>query len=136
MPLTRQAMHDAGETIHIALWPTVHEMHQVASRHYAFEGRCFVVAVGQIMRVKDIPPELDVPTELEKEPNDFLLNGGSAIIAPNGFYDMKPRFGEEGILMHTIEDLERAFREKITLDVTGHYQRRDIFDLKVNRTRL
>jgi nitrilase len=39
MPLARQAMHDTGEDIHVAAWPTVHEMHQVASRQYAFERR-------------------------------------------------------------------------------------------------
>lgn len=27
MPLVRQALHESGEDIHIALWPTVHEMH-------------------------------------------------------------------------------------------------------------
>lgn len=30
MPLTRQAMHDEAEDIHFALWPTVHEIHQIA----------------------------------------------------------------------------------------------------------
>ncbi|MEO7713669.1 MAG: nitrilase-related carbon-nitrogen hydrolase, partial [Gemmatimonadaceae bacterium] len=39
MPLARQALHEQGEDVHAALWPTVHEMHQVASRQYAFEGR-------------------------------------------------------------------------------------------------
>jgi predicted amidohydrolase len=46
MPLARQALHDSGEDIHVAVWPTAHEMLQVASRHYAFEGRCFVVVAG------------------------------------------------------------------------------------------
>lgn len=135
MPLTRQTMHDAGELIHIALWPAVHEMHQIASRQYAFEGRCFVIAVGQIMRVKDIPPELEIPKHLKETPNDFLLNGGSAIIAPDGFYDMKPRYDTEGIFIHEIDDLDQAFRERMTLDVTGHYQRKDVFELRVNRGR-
>ncbi len=35
-------MHVTGEQIHAALWPTVTAIHLVASRHYAFEGRCFV----------------------------------------------------------------------------------------------
>ena len=56
MPLARQALHNAGEDIHVAVWPTVHEMHQIASRHYAFEARCFVLAAGLVMRVKDLPP--------------------------------------------------------------------------------
>ena len=42
MPLSRQTMHMAGEDIHIAVWPTVHEVHQMASLHYAFEGKCYV----------------------------------------------------------------------------------------------
>ncbi|MDP9380557.1 MAG: carbon-nitrogen hydrolase family protein, partial [Chloroflexota bacterium] len=38
MPMARQALHTSGEHIHVSVWPTVHEMHQIASRHYAFEG--------------------------------------------------------------------------------------------------
>ena len=129
-------MHNTGELIHIALWPAVHEMHQIASRQYAFEGRCFVVAVGQIMRVKDIPPELEVPSHLKGNPNEFLLNGGSAIISPDGLYDMKPKFDMEGLFIHEIDDLDKAFRERMTLDVTGHYQRKDVFDLRVNKERI
>ena len=59
MPLARQAMHDSGEDIHVALWPTAHEMLQVASRHYAFEGRCFVLAAGSLMRASSLPAELE-----------------------------------------------------------------------------
>ena len=59
MPLARQALHDSGEDIHIAAWPTVKEMLQIASRHYAFEGRCFVLAAGSLMRASALPPELE-----------------------------------------------------------------------------
>lgn len=55
MPLTRQAMLEEREDLHLAVWPAVNELHQLASRHYAFEGRCYVVAAGQILRVRDIP---------------------------------------------------------------------------------
>jgi nitrilase len=55
MPLARQHMHNLGEQIHVAVWPTVTEMHQIASQHYAFEGRCFVLAVGQIMKASSLP---------------------------------------------------------------------------------
>src|SRR5207247_2305985 len=57
MPLARQALHDSGEDVHVAAWPTVHEMHQVASRHYAFEGRCYVLAGGSLMRTSALPPD-------------------------------------------------------------------------------
>ncbi|MEK7254463.1 MAG: carbon-nitrogen hydrolase family protein [Bacteroidota bacterium] len=131
MPLARQALHNCGELIHLALFPSVHEMHQVASRQYAFEGRCFVIAAGQMMRVKDIPPELEVPENLRNEPEDWLLNGGSCVIAPDGFYDLKPQFGKEKIVYHTMSDLDHVRRERLTLDVSGHYSRPDIFKFEV-----
>ena len=59
MPLARQALHDSGEDIHVAAWPMVHEMHQVASRQYAFEGRCFVIASGALMRASALPSTLE-----------------------------------------------------------------------------
>lgn len=58
MPLARMAMHNSGEQIHIVAWPTVHDLHQLASRHYAFEARCFVLAAGLLMRGVDLPAEL------------------------------------------------------------------------------
>ena len=91
MPHNRQALHDMGEHIHIALWPKVHEMHQVASRQYAFEGRCFVLAAGQLLQAKDIPSELELPEHPTENPEQFVLNGGRCIIGPNGFYIEEPR---------------------------------------------
>ncbi|MCX7056485.1 MAG: carbon-nitrogen hydrolase family protein, partial [Proteobacteria bacterium] len=35
MPLARFAMHAMHEAVHVAAWPDVSEMHQLASRHYA-----------------------------------------------------------------------------------------------------
>lgn len=54
MPLLRAAMHQQNELIHVAQWPTVKEMNQVASRQYAFEGQCFVIAAGSILAKKEI----------------------------------------------------------------------------------
>ncbi len=135
MPLARQAMHDSSEHIHIAVWPWVHDIHQLASRHYAFEGRCYVVAVGQILRVKELPKELKLPPHLENRPEEFLLRGGSCIIAPNGKYILEPRLEEEGIIIHEITDLERVYKERMTLDTSGHYSRPDVFTFAVNRKR-
>ncbi len=132
MPLARQALHDSGEHLHVAVWPTVHEMHQLASRHYAFEARCFVLAAGLIMRVKDLPNELSVAPELAATPDAFVLRGGSAIIGPDGKYIVEPVFEEEAIITADL-DLNTVDREKMTLDVSGHYSRPDIFDFQVAR---
>ena len=132
MPLPRQTLHDAGEQIHVAAWPTVRAIHQVASRHYAFEGRCFVLAAGSILRVSDLPPQLETLPELA--PSDLLLRGGSAIYGPDGAALAGPCFDEETIL-HASLDLTQIARESMTLDVSGHYARPDVFTLTVNRTR-
>lgn len=131
MPLTRQAMHDDGEHIHVALWPTVHDMHQVASRHYAFEGKTFVIAVGQLLQVKELGTDMQarLDSKLRKQPNTFLLKGGSAVIHPNGQYVLDPVFEERGVFMVEI-DPDECMGERMTLDVSGHYQRADVFDFR------
>jgi len=134
MPLARQALHDSGEEIHVAGWPGVHEMHQVASRSYGFEGRCFVLAVGSILRVGDMPAELPPRPERGRDPQAFLIRGGSAIIAPNGRYLAGPVYDEETVLVADC-DLSEITRESLTLDVSGHYSRPDVFEFRVRRER-
>jgi len=101
MPLARAAMHAKHETIHIAQWPSVHELHQLASRHYAFEGQCFVVAAGCVLSRADIiegfnslgQPDSGALELLEAIPGaeeDLVLRGGSAVIAPNSDYVKGP----------------------------------------------
>jgi nitrilase len=131
MPLARQAMHDAGEAIHVAAWPGVQEIHQVASRHYAFEGRCFVIAVGSILRLADWPPELPPAEPYANDPSGLAIKGGSAIIAPDGRYLAGPVYDSEALVVADC-DLDEITREALTLDVSGHYSRPDVLELKVN----
>ena len=130
MPLARQAMHIAGEQIHVGVFPTVHEMHQITCRQYAFEGRCFVLAVGSIMLAEDIPEEF--PLTAGTDPASRLLRGGSCVISPDGSYMVEPVFDVETIVTAEI-DLSIIDREKMTLDVSGHYHRPDVFDFNVKR---
>ena len=130
MPLARQAMHEAGEHLHVAVFPEVHEMHQIASRQYAFEGRCFVLAVGLLMPARDLPGGLTMPAALAGTPDKLILRGGSSIIAPDGAYVVEPVFDDERVIIATL-DLTAIDRERMTLDVTGHYARPDVFDFRV-----
>jgi nitrilase len=121
MPLARTAMHQAGEQVHIAVWPTANEMAQLASRHYAFEGRCFVLTVGLMM------PTTDMPAELPHTVTDtWVERGGSAIIAPDASYIVEPIYDREELIIANL-DLTMIDRESMALDVTGHYSRPDIF---------
>ncbi len=133
MPLARHAMHVAGEQVHAALWPEVEEIHQVASRHYAFEARCFVVAVGSVLRRDQVPADLEIFRGDGIDPREHLLAGGSAIIGPDGNYLAGPAGAEETILYADL-DTSRIAAEHQTFDPVGHYARPDVFGVTINTT--
>ena len=132
MPLARQALHESGEDIHVAVWPTAHEMHQVASRQYAFEARCFVLAAGALMRASALPPELEAHPERVTAPEQWVLRGGSAIVGPDGRYVVEPVYDAPRVLVAEL-DLGRIREESMTLDVAGHYHRPELFDFRAVR---
>jgi predicted amidohydrolase len=129
MPLARQALHEDAEQIHIAVWPQVKEMNLIASRHYAFEGRCFVLVAGALMRASALPAELEADPRMVSGPDALVLRGGSCIVAPDGSLIADPVYNREGVVYGEI-DLARSVEEAMTLDVTGHYARPDCFRLQ------
>ncbi len=139
MPLARAAMHAKHEAIHTAQYPTVHERHQIASRQYAFEGQCFVLASGCVLTKKEAlegfetlkTDDKEVFALLESMRNDRLLRGGSAIILPNISYLIEPVFDKSGILYGDL-DLGLTKQGNLFLDTDGHYSRPDVFELRVN----
>jgi nitrilase len=134
MPLSRQALHDSGEDIHLALWPSMNRIHEIASCHYALEGRCYVIAAAQILRAADFPAGLRVPEALSKDLSQLVLRGGSCVIAPDGSFVVEPVFDKELTIICEV-DIKKNIRERMTLDTSGHYQRRDVFDFSVDRSR-
>lgn len=132
MPAARQVLHEQGELFHIAAWPHGKERHQIASRHYAFEGRAFVLAAAMFLRKDMFPKDYELSWELETLP-DVLIDGGSAVIGPDGEYIVPPVTGREELIVADL-DPQRAIEESLTLDVAGHYSRPDVFTLDVRRT--
>ena len=132
MPLARQAMHESAEQIHVAAWPSVRDMYQVASRHYAFEGRCFVLAVGQLIAARDLPVELELPEGLRDNPDVLVVNGGTCIFGPDGALLAGPVFDREETVIVDLP-LDRIAEESMALDVTGHYNRPDLFEFRLRR---
>lgn len=135
-PLARQALHESGEDVHVAVWSAVmgvNEMHQEASRCYAFEARCHVLAAGQLMRASALPPELEPSPAKVSGPDQWLLRGGSAIIGPDGSYLAGPLYDEPGVLVAEL-DFRRNREESMTLDVSGHYQRPELFEFRVRES--
>jgi predicted amidohydrolase len=142
MPLARAAMQARRETIHVAQWPAVKELHHVASRHYAFEAQCFVVAAGCVLSRGEILQgfrSLDQPDNaalelLESMPGadeELVLKGGSAVIAPDTSYVTGPVY-DEACMLYADVQLGRIAEGHLALDTQGHYSRPDVFHLQVN----
>lgn len=137
MPLARAAMHNLGEDVHVAAWPTVRESHQIASRHYAMEGRCFVLAAGLVQVKDDLLDGLErvggsaaARELLEAIPGEVLNKGGSLIAAPDTRVIAQAGEGEETLLAEL--DLAEVAAGLASLDTDGHYARPDVFELRVD----
>jgi predicted amidohydrolase len=137
MPLARAAMHNLGEDVHIAAWPTVRESHAIASRHYAMEGRCFVLAAGLVQTRDDLFDGLErvggnaaARELLESIPGEVLNRGGSLIAAPDARVIAQAGEGEETLFAQL--DLAEVAEGLANLDTDGHYSRADVFELTVD----
>lgn len=137
MPLARAAMHNLGEDVHVSAWPTVRESYAIASRHYAMEGRCFVLAAGLVQHRDDLFDGLDrvggnaeARELLEAISAEVLNRGGSLIAAPDTRVIAQAGEGEETLFVEL--DLAEVAEGLANLDTDGHYARPDVFELTVD----
>jgi nitrilase len=142
-PLSKYAMYAQNEQVHVAAWPSFSlyrgaayalgaEVNNAASRIYAVEGQCFVLAP-----CATVSPEMvqllcgDDPTK-----KALLLEGGgfAAIYAPDGraLHEPLPE-GQEGLIYADL-DLGMIALAKAAADPAGHYARPDVTRLLIDRT--
>ncbi|WP_396184095.1 carbon-nitrogen hydrolase family protein [Flavobacterium sp.] len=137
--LARFTLLSQGELIHIANYislpvaPPDYNMAEaikIRAAAHSFEGKLFTVVSCSTIS-KEIMDALkpDVPNIEE-----LLTRKSSAfsgIIGPNGAVVGEPLIDDEGIVYANI-DLEKCIQPKQMHDILGHYNRFDIFDLRVN----
>ena len=144
MPLARAAMHQQGEHIHIAQWPMVKDLHQIASRQYAFEAQCYVLAAGCTLTKKQMLEglqsvvvsendsiALQLIEQIPTSENELILKGGSSVIKPDTSYLVEPVYQENTIIYSDL-DLTILSEGNLFLDTNGHYSRPDVFQLHVD----
>ncbi|NVE93813.1 carbon-nitrogen hydrolase family protein [Altererythrobacter lutimaris] len=137
MPLARAAMHNLGESVHVAAWPTVREQYAIASRHYAMEGRCFVLAAGLVQKKDDlfdglerVGGDADALALFNAIEGDVLNRGGSSVAAPDA--RIVAQAGEDEETLFAELDLDEIGQGLASLDTDGHYSRPDVFELSVD----
>ncbi|WP_264542501.1 MULTISPECIES: carbon-nitrogen hydrolase family protein [Flavobacterium] len=137
--LARFTLLSQGELIHIANYislpvaPPDYNMAEaikIRAAAHSFEGKLFTIVSCSTIS-KEIMEALkeDVPNveELLTRKNSAF----SGFIGPNGAVIGEPLIDEEGIIYADI-DLEKCIQPKQMHDILGHYNRFDIFDLRVN----
>jgi nitrilase len=134
MPLSRFSLYAQGEQLHIATWPGATWLTQDITRFVAMEGRLYAISVSGLLREKDIPDSFNLKKALMAE-DPRLLNGGTYIVGPDGMDVAGPVEDEETIVFADL-DLEKVREERQNFDPAGHYNRSDVFDLKISRRRL
>ena len=142
-PLSKYAMYAQNEQVHIAAWPSFSlyrggayalgpEVNNAASRIYAVEGSCFVLAPCATVS-KEMVATLCGDDPMKRQ---LLLEGGgfTAIYAPDGqlMHEPLPE-GTEGIVYADL-DLGMISLAKAAADPAGHYARPDVTRLLLDRT--
>ncbi len=137
--LARFTLLSQGELIHIANYislpvaPPDYNMAEaikIRAAAHSFEGKLFtIVSCSTISKeIIDIMKD-DVP-----DAEQLLTRTNSAFsgfIGPNGAVIGSPLIDDEGIVYAEI-DLAKCIQPKQMHDILGHYNRFDIFDLRVN----
>ncbi len=132
-PLARAALYGQGEDFHICVFPGgVHNVD--VTKFIAKESRSFCASVCCVMRREDFPEDtIHLDKILENAP-EILSTGGTCLAAPDGEWLIAPLETEEKLLIAEINH-QKVREERQNLDITGHYSRPDVLQLKVNRER-
>ncbi len=139
-PLAVFALTAEGTRIHVMSWPNhfptsgdpMRNRVSVDAQAFAQMSKAFVIAACGTV-------DADMIRKLEAGPGGekFLRNpdccGGSVIVAPNSRILAGPMGAEEGILYAEC-NLELGVLTKLRHDFAGHYNRPDIFQLRINRS--
>lgn len=137
--LARYTLLTQGELIHIANYislpvaPADYNMAEaikIRAAAHSFEGKLFtIVSCSTISQeiMDALKPDVPNVEELLTRKNSAF----SGFIGPNGAVIGEPLIDEEGMIYADI-DLAKCIQPKQMHDILGHYNRFDIFDLRVN----
>ena len=134
MPLARAALYAQGVNLHVAIWPGGYHNTFDLTKHIAKESRSFVISVSGLMRKSDIDENVPHKALLDKNCQDWMANGGSCLVAPNGEWLIEPQVENEDLFVATI-NFDKVREERHNFDPVGHYSRPDVTQLTVNRER-
>jgi nitrilase len=133
MPLARTAMYNEG--VQILAAPTWDKSPNwlLSMQHIAREGGIFVVSSCMALKMDDIPDRY-LFKKRYPEGRTWINTGNSCIINPFGKIIAGPVDAKQEILYADI-DLNDIIKAKRMFDVVGHYERPDVFELRIKSSK-
>ncbi|MBI2359009.1 MAG: hypothetical protein HYV04_08920, partial [Deltaproteobacteria bacterium] len=134
--LARFALIAMKERFHVGSWPAnfaagsarnMYETKNINARAHSVEGNLVVINAAGVLNDKIKAMLCDSEAKAATFENN---GGGSAIVGVNGEYLAGPLGGEEQIL-YAEADPDGFAERGMMRDITGHYQRADVFHLTV-----
>jgi len=147
--LARFSMLAQGEQVHIATYPPVwpfrrsvtaggsydtKEFTRLRAAAHAFEGKVFVIASSSSLD-EDAIQQISGGIPENRTLLENASKGASMIVGPTGQIMGEPVVGGEGIAIAEI-DISQSIILKEAHDIIGRYNRFDVFQLRVNQTRI
>ena len=126
MPLARTTLYAQGEQIHVAPMQDTGDRWHASVRHFATEGRMWVISVGVLMREADLTQDLRALGVYES--GELIASGDSIIVDPLGNIVAGPVHGSETIL-YADASPQATLVARRGFDAVGHYGRGDLFSL-------
>lgn len=146
-PLARYALMAQGEQVHVSCWPPIWPTrppsiggnfnnvaaNRIRASAHSFEAKAFGIVTAGFMdkRMRD---ELVARDPKAADVLDATPRAASFVIDPTGEPISETLQDEEGIVYAQI-DISQCVEPKQFHDVVGYYNRFDIFELTVRRTR-
>lgn len=137
-PLAVFAMTAQYSRVHVMSWPNhfpaigrpMRERVAIDSQAFAQMSKAFVVSACGTVDENTIA-RLELSSADEEVIRSPQFCGGSVVVAPDSQIIAGPLGNEEGILYADL-DLEVGVRMKLRHDFAGHYNRPDIFQVRIN----